>query len=58
MTMDSLLAAYGAWALAWMAPFWLGSYLYRSIKHTFTHSESALVPARPDHLPSIHLTAA
>ncbi len=60
MTMDSLLTAYSAWLLAWMAPLWLGTYLYRSIKRTLNYSEPAVtaVPARPDYLPSIHLTAA
>lgn len=56
--MESLLAAYTAWALAWMAPLWLSSYLYRSFRRTFNRPEAAVVPARPDYLPSIHLTAA
>lgn len=58
--MDSLLAAYTAWALAWMAPLWLGSYLYRSLQRTFDASGTIpdSAPALPDYLPTIHLTAA
>lgn len=59
MTMDSLLTAYSAWLLAWMAPLWLGTYLYRSIKRTLSYREPApTVPARPAYLPTIHLAAA
>lgn len=58
--MDFLLAAYTAWALAWMVPLWFGSYLYRSLRRTFTGPEQAstTAPLRPDYLPTIHLTAA
>jgi hypothetical protein len=60
-TMDSLLAAYTAWALAWMVPLWFGSYLYRSLKRTFAPAGTgshAAAPALPDRLPTIHLIAA
>lgn len=58
--MDFLLAAYTAWALAWMVPLWLGSYLYRSLRRTFTGPGHAgtVTPLRPAHLPTIHLAAA
>lgn len=59
MTIESLLAAYTAWALAWVTPLWLGSYLHRSMKRTFAYDEPAAeVPAMPDRAPRIHLTAA
>jgi hypothetical protein len=65
MTMESLLAAYTAWALAWMAPLWLVSFLYRSLKRTIACSGAEedttgiiVLPARPAYLHSIHLTAA
>ncbi|HEX9087289.1 MAG TPA: hypothetical protein VF867_07180 [Arthrobacter sp.] len=65
MTAESLLAAYSAWLLAWMAPLWLLSFLYRSVSRTIAcygieegSPAAVVVPARPLHLPRIHLAAA
>lgn len=71
MMVDHLLAAYAAWLVAFGAPIWLASFLYRSTRATIgaylapeaegvgsPTPQLAHFPARPAHEPSIHLPTA